>query len=76
LPDRYYARRQLAAELDELPNPQRDALVLHYVLGMTVPEMGTELGVPEETVRSRLRLGRQRLRARLVKEPKQAGRAE
>jgi RNA polymerase sigma-70 factor (ECF subfamily) len=72
-PDRYYARRQLAAELDALPDPQRDALVLHYVLGMTVPEMGTELGVPEETVRSRLRLGRQRLRARLTKEPKAAG---
>jgi RNA polymerase sigma-70 factor (ECF subfamily) len=46
---------------------------LHYVLGMTVPEMGAELGVPEETVRSRLRLGRQRLRARLVREPKQTG---
>lgn len=72
-PDRCYARRQLAAELDALPNPQRDALVLHYVLGMTVPEMGAELGVPEETVRSRLRLGRQRLRARLTTKPKAAG---
>ena len=69
LPDRYHSRRQLAEELDALPDPQRDALVLHYVLGMTVPEMGAELGVPEETVRSRLRLGRQRLRARLTREP-------
>lgn len=69
LPDRYYSRRQLAEELDALPEPQRDALVLHYVLGMTVPEMGAELSVPEETVRSRLRLGRQRLRARLTREP-------
>ena len=69
LPDRYYSRRQLAEELDALPEPQRDALVLHYVLGMTVPEMGAELRVPEETVRSRLRLGRQRLRARLTREP-------
>lgn len=69
LPDHFHSRRQLAEELDALPNPQRDALVLHYVLGMTVPEMGAELGIPEETVRSRLRLARQRLRARLTREP-------
>jgi len=43
---------------------------LSNVLGMTVPEMGAELKVPEETVRSRLRLGRQRLRARLTREPR------
>jgi RNA polymerase sigma-70 factor, ECF subfamily len=76
LPERYYSRRQLAEELDALPDPQRDALVLHYVLGMTVPEMGAELGIPEETVRSRLRLGRQRLRTRLTKQPRSQGRAE
>jgi RNA polymerase sigma-70 factor, ECF subfamily len=69
LPDQYYARRQLALELDALPEPQRDSLVLHYVLGMTVPEISIETNAPEETVRSRLRLGRQRLRERLTAEP-------
>jgi RNA polymerase sigma-70 factor (ECF subfamily) len=66
LPDHYYTRRELALGLDALPEPQRDALVLHYVLGMTVPEISIETNVPEETVRSRLRLGRQRLRERLT----------
>ena len=59
----YIARRWLARQLDGLPMEQRAALVLHFVLGMTVPEMADESGVPAETVRSRLRLAKQQLRA-------------
>ena len=59
----YMARRWLARQLDGLPMEQRAALVLHFVLGMTVPEMADESGVPAETVRSRLRLAKQQLRA-------------
>ena len=42
--------------------PQRHALVLHHVLGMTLPEAAAELMVPVETLHSRLRLGMASLR--------------
>ena len=38
-------------------------LVLHHVLGLSVPEISEEIGAPSETVRSRLRLGMSKLRA-------------
>ena len=61
--DDYLARRALVRQLDTLPQEQRDALVMHHVLGMSVPEIAAEISAPEETIRSRLRLGRARLRA-------------
>lgn len=61
-PDRYLERRRMARLLDELPDPQREALVLHHVMGMSVPEVAAELDVPFETARSRLRLGMKKLR--------------
>jgi RNA polymerase sigma-70 factor (ECF subfamily) len=48
--------------LDRLPLEQRHALVLHHVLEMTVSEIAKELDTPVETVRSRLRLARNKLR--------------
>jgi RNA polymerase sigma-70 factor (ECF subfamily) len=65
--DTYCERREMAAHLDTLPETQRSALVLHYVMGWTVPEISDELGVSPETVRSRLRLGKSQLRRRLDK---------
>jgi RNA polymerase sigma-70 factor (ECF subfamily) len=56
------ARRYVAELLDTLPEPQRHCLVLRHVVGMSVSEIAETVGAPEETVRSRLRLGRQRLR--------------
>jgi RNA polymerase sigma-70 factor (ECF subfamily) len=64
-PEAYVARRRLVLLLDTIPDEQRHALVMHHVLGWTVPEIGAELRISEETVRSRLRLGRTRLRARM-----------
>src|SRR6185295_18994630 len=64
--DEYLLRRWAVSVLDELPLPQRHAVVLHHLLDMTVPEICEELGIPRETVRSRLRLARTRLRARGV----------
>ncbi len=61
-PDEYADRRRAAALLDTLPPDQRHAVVLHHILGMSVPEIARELGIPSETVRSRLRLARTRLR--------------
>ena len=62
---RYLARRRAVEALDQLPAPQRITLVMHHVLGMTVTEIATEVGVPVETVRSRLRHGMGQMRALL-----------
>jgi RNA polymerase sigma-70 factor (ECF subfamily) len=62
LDEQYAARRRAVRLLDQLPDEQRHALVLHHVLGMTVGEIADQLATPVETVRSRMRLGRNRLR--------------
>ncbi|WP_425537953.1 RNA polymerase sigma factor [Myxococcus stipitatus] len=62
-PDEYVHRRRMVMLLDRVPDEQRHAMVLHHVLGMSVPEVSEELGIPFETIRSRLRLGRAALRA-------------
>jgi RNA polymerase sigma-70 factor (ECF subfamily) len=54
--------------LDKLSEEQRRVLVLHHVMGMSVPEMAEELEVPFETVRSRLRLGKAHLRELLFRQ--------
>jgi RNA polymerase sigma-70 factor (ECF subfamily) len=48
--------------LDALPYDQRHALVLHHVVGLSVPEVAAQLEVPLETIRSRLRLAQNKLR--------------
>lgn len=63
--DEYLARRRLARALDTLSQEMREALVLHHVLEMSVPEIAEQQDVPIETVRSRLRNGRVALRERL-----------
>lgn len=45
-----------------LPVSQAEALALHCVLGCTIDEIASDLSIPSETVRSRLRLARQTLR--------------
>ena len=62
-PDEYARRRAAARMLDQLPDEQRQVIALHHVLELSVPEIADELGIPFETVRSRLRLGMARLRA-------------
>jgi RNA polymerase sigma-70 factor, ECF subfamily len=64
-PDEYTLRRKTVQMLDTLPDDQRQALVMHHVVGLSVPELATELGIPFETARSRLRLGVQKLRETL-----------
>jgi RNA polymerase sigma-70 factor, ECF subfamily len=63
-PEQYLARREAVRVLDELPEEQRTAVVLHYVVGLSVPEVAEQLAIPFETVRSRLRLGIHKLRER------------
>jgi RNA polymerase sigma-70 factor (ECF subfamily) len=64
-PDEYTLRRNVVQLLDDLPAEQRQALVMHHVVGLSVPELASELGIPFETARSRLRLGVQKLREQL-----------
>jgi RNA polymerase sigma-70 factor, ECF subfamily len=66
--DEYLHRQHVVMLMDRLPTEQRHALVLHHVLEKSVPEIAAELGIPVETVRSRLRLGRAAIRAMAVKE--------
>jgi RNA polymerase sigma-70 factor (ECF subfamily) len=59
------ARRQALRELFAmLPDAQAEAFLLHIVVGLTVEETADACGVPANTVRSRLRLGKQALRMR------------
>ena len=69
----YAARRQLAQVLDGLPDAQRQALVLHHVVGMSVPELAEELGVSFDTAKSRLRLGMDRLRKHYLRKGNEHG---
>ena len=55
----------LRAAFGRLPADQRAAIALHLHLGYTVAETADLVGAPEETVRSRLRLAKERLRDEL-----------
>ena len=61
----YEDRRELAAALDRLPGDQRQALILHFSVGLTVPEIAEAVAAAFETVRSRLRLAKAALRETL-----------
>jgi len=64
-------RRQasLHALLDTLPEVQGETLALRVVLGLSLLETAEATGVPVNTVRSRVRLAREALRARIEAEP-------
>ena len=62
---RFPERAVLRIVLDGLTPPQRAAVVLHLHAGYTVDETAQLLGVPRETVRSRLRVAREHLRRAL-----------
>ena len=56
----------LRQALAELPPTYAEALTLYYYGGYCAPEIADRLGVPEGTVRSRIRRGVERLRGSLV----------
>lgn len=68
LADRIDAERVQAA-LDCLPEQQRSALYMVYVEGMTRREISRHLGIPVGTIHTRVRLGREKLKALLNEAP-------
>jgi RNA polymerase sigma-70 factor, ECF subfamily len=60
---------RLAEELAALPAAQREALTLHYLQGMTVAEVGEELGKSSTAVVGLLHRGLKQLRNRLQELP-------
>lgn len=72
-PDAYLARRRTVGMLDQLPEEQRQAVVMHHVAGLSVPEVAEELAIPFETARSRLRLGIRKLREQSQRESGEPG---
>ncbi|WP_174522568.1 ECF RNA polymerase sigma factor SigK [Microbacterium resistens] len=57
--------RRVAAALGELPEPQRDALVLAYYGGYSQSEIAAMTATPLGTVKTRMRDGLSRLRSEL-----------
>jgi RNA polymerase sigma-70 factor, ECF subfamily len=72
----FLARRQAIRALDELPDEQRDVLVMRHVMGLSVREIAEEVDAAFETVRSRLRLGMARLRSAVDPEQEPAARSK
>jgi len=55
--------------LTELPDEQAETLALRIMLGWSLEEVADATGAPVNTVRSRLRLGKQALRRRIEADP-------
>jgi RNA polymerase sigma-70 factor (sigma-E family) len=65
----------ITAALRQIPEPQRVAIVLHHLMGLTVEQVARETGVAEGTVKARLSRGRGALSTLLsvdVEEPDHA----
>ncbi len=58
----------LVAALRQLPESQRQALVLHHIADLPVADVAREVGAPEGTVKARLSRGRTALAALLAEE--------
>lgn len=64
-------RRSLLTQLlTELSKPQAEALVLRLVCGFSIEQIAEATACPANTVRSRLRLGKDALRARIDADPR------
>jgi len=70
VPDIDLEARELWEEVRHLPRRQAQAIALHYLDQMRVPEIGGILGCSENTVKTHLQRGRDTLARRLDKEPR------
>jgi len=64
----------LVAALRRLPEPQRRAIVLFHLAGLTVEQVAAEVGAPEGTVKARLSRGRAALAVLLADQRPGVGR--
>jgi RNA polymerase sigma-70 factor (ECF subfamily) len=67
--ERSLARERLALALQDLPEEQRDAFLLHEEAGLSVDQIAAVTGCNRETAKSRLRYAVNKLRA-AIEEPK------
>lgn len=58
----------LVAALRQIPEAQRQALVLHHIADLPIHQIAVEVGVPEGTIKARLSRGRTALAALLTDE--------
>jgi RNA polymerase sigma-70 factor (ECF subfamily) len=58
----------LVTALKELPEAQRQALVLHHIADLPIHQIAAEVGVPEGTIKARLSRGRTALAELLTDE--------
>lgn len=59
--------------LNEIPTEQREALIEVYLKGKSHSEVSTETGLPLGTVKSRVRMGLQKIQGFLTSKPTNAG---
>jgi RNA polymerase sigma-70 factor, ECF subfamily len=69
--DRVEDQQGIRAALAQLPEQQREALLLAYFGGRTYREVAEELGIPEGTAKTRLRDGLTKLRVLMAGEKEQ-----
>ncbi len=67
--DRNRSKAVLRELLGRIPAEQAEAIALRFVLGWSLEEVAEATGAPVNTVRSRVRLGKQALRAAIDGDP-------
>jgi RNA polymerase sigma-70 factor (ECF subfamily) len=75
LVDRVRAQRVVADEVLSLAEPYRNTVLLHYFEDLSSAEIARRSGIPEGTVRRRLKVALDELRGRLHAEERKTGRA-
>ncbi len=58
-------RKRMSAAIDALPDDQREVFLLRQLSGLSFREIGETLGVPENTIKSRMRYALEKLREHL-----------
>lgn len=72
---RLRAQRIVADEILRLAEPYRNTILLHYFEDLSSAEIARRAGIPEGTVRRRLKVARDELRSRLHAEERKTGQA-
>lgn len=69
LPETDPDRVAIISALRQIPAAQRQAIVLHHLVGLSVEQVAAETGVPPGTVKARLSRGRRALASLLADQP-------